>query len=158
MLPLPLAAPVTPGQPNTANAVTVIVSIARAVKLVTDGAARAVVTNPIEKSVLKAVGFPHPGHTEFLAELVGPGAQAVMMLVCPELRVVPVKIHVSLAEAARSLTGDDILRCARITAEALIRDFGIDEPRLAVTGLNPHAGEKGAMGWEEIDIIVPALA
>ena len=158
VLPQALAANVTPGEPDGANAVAVIESIARAVGLVADGAASAVVTNPIEKSVLKVAGFPHPGHTEFLAELAGPGSQAVMMLVCPELRVVPVTIHISLAEAARSLTGDDILYCARITAAALRRDFGIAAPRLAVAGLNPHAGVKGAMGREEIDIIAPVLA
>jgi 4-hydroxythreonine-4-phosphate dehydrogenase len=157
VLPLSLAVTTTAGNPEPANAGAVIESIGRAVQLTQSGAASAVVTNPIHKSALYAAGFAHPGHTEFLAELAGPGHRAVMMLACPELRVVPVTIHISLAEAARTLTAEEILRCARVTAEALERDFGITRPRLAVAGLNPHAGEEGGMGAEEIDIIGPAL-
>ena len=146
------------GKPDTTTAAAGIESIERAVQLVQSGDARAVVTNPIQKSVLTAAGFAHPGHTEFLAALAGPDVEAVMMLACAELRVVPVTIHVALAEAARTLTGDKIIRCGRVTAAALARDFGITAPRLAFAGLNPHGGEKGGMGREEIDIIEPALS
>ena len=157
VLPLTLAGEAEPGRLDSANAGAVIESISRAVQLTQSGAAGAVVTNPIHKSALYAAGFAHPGHTEFLAELAGPGYRAVMMLASAELRVVPVTIHISLAEAARNLSGDAILRCARVTARALARDFGVARPRLAVAGLNPHAGEEGGMGAEEIDIIGLAL-
>ncbi|MDA0229181.1 MAG: 4-hydroxythreonine-4-phosphate dehydrogenase PdxA [Proteobacteria bacterium] len=146
------------GQPETSTAAAVIESIERAVQLAQSGDASAVVTNPIQKSVLTAAGFAHPGHTEFLAALAGPDAEAVMMLACAELRVVPVTIHVALAEAARTLTGDKIIYCGRVTAAALTRDFGIAKPRLAFAGLNPHGGEKGSIGQEEINIIEPALS
>ena len=157
VLPLSAEVKAVTGQTDPANAGAVIESITRAVQLTASGAAAAVVTNPIHKSTLYAAGFAHPGHTEFLAELAGPGHAAVMMLVCAELRVVPVTIHVSLAEAARNLSGDEIMRCGRVTAEALKRDFVIATPRLAFAGLNPHSGEDGGMGREEIDIIEPAL-
>ncbi len=146
------------GKPETATAAAVIESIERAVQLAQSGDASALVTNPIQKSVLTAAGFAHPGHTEFLAALAGAGAEAVMMLACTELRVVPVTIHVALAEVARTLTGDKIIYCGRVTAAALARDFGVAAPRLAFAGLNPHGGEKGGMGREEIDIIEPALS
>ena len=157
VLPIELAAEAIPGKLDKTNAGSVIESITRAVQLTQSGEASAVVTNPIHKSTLYAAGFAHPGHTEFLAELAGTNHQSVMMLACEELRVVPVTIHTSLAEAARSLTGDRIIRCARVTAEALVRDFGVTKPRLAFAGLNPHAGEDGGIGREEIDIIRPAL-
>jgi len=157
VLPVELAAETIPGKLDKTNASSVIESITRAVQLTQSGEASAVVTNPIHKSTLYAAGFAHPGHTEFLAELAGTNHQSVMMLACEELRVVPVTIHTSLAEAARSLTGDRIIRCARVTAEALVRDFGVTKPRLAFAGLNPHAGEDGGIGREEIDIIRPAL-
>ena len=146
------------GKPDAATAAAVIESIARAVKLTQSGDASALVTNPIQKSVLTAAGFAHPGHTEFLAALAGARTEAVMMLACKELRVVPVTIHVALAEAARALTVDKIIYCGRVTASTLVRDFGIAKPRLAVAGLNPHGGEKGGMGREEADIIKPALS
>lgn len=160
VLPLatPLAAPVEPGRPDAANAPAIIDAIAQAVALVENGAAGAVITNPINKQVLHAAGFPHPGHTEYLAALAGPDVLPVMMLACAELRVVPVTIHVSLREAAASLTADAIVSCGRITAAALRERWGIERPRLAVAGLNPHAGEGGDMGREEIDIIAPAIA
>ena len=120
------------------------------------GEGGAVVTNPISKAVLYAAGFPHPGHTEFLGELTG--GTPVMMLACPQLRVVPVTIHVSLRRALEGVTTEAILATARATAAALRRDFGIASPRLAVAGLNPHAGEQGAMGDEEIRVIAPAIA
>jgi 4-hydroxythreonine-4-phosphate dehydrogenase len=115
------------------------------------------VTAPIHKKALKdGAGFAFPGHTEFLAHLAG-GCDVVMMLACPELRVVPATIHIPLAEVPGALTPDLLRRTLAITRAALIRDFGIPEPRLAVAGLNPHAGEGGAMGREEIDWIAPLL-
>ena len=144
-----------PGVPDPANAPAVIASIERAVQLVQAGEAGAVVTNPISKTVLYQAGFPHPGHTEFLGELTG--GTPVMMLACPQLRVVPVTIHVSLRRALEGVTTDAIVSVARATHAALRRDFGIASPRLAVAGLNPHAGEDGAMGTEEIQVIKPAI-
>lgn len=160
VLPLatPLGAEVEPGRPDAANAPAIVDAIAQAVALTRAGEAAAVVTNPINKQVLHAAGFPHPGHTEYLAALAGPGVVPVMMLACAELRVVPVTIHVSLREAAASLTSDAIVTCGRITANALRERWGIAAPRLAVAGLNPHAGEGGDMGGEEITIIAPAIA
>lgn len=157
VLPLALGAPVRPGRPDPANAAAVTESITRAVRLAQSGAVAAVVTNPIAKSVLYAAGFPHPGHTEFLAALTG-AARPVMLLAAPGLRVVPVTVHVALARALAELRSDTILACGRITAAALRRDFAIPSPRLAVAGLNPHAGESGAMGDEEARIIAPAIA
>jgi len=157
VLPLALPAPAVPGKPNPANAAAVIAAIERAVALVQTGAAAAVVTNPINKKALKdGAGFAFPGHTEYLGHLGGAG-RSVMMLVSPELRVVPVTIHIALAEVPGALTGALIEETARITATALTRDFGILRPRMAVAGLNPHAGEQGAMGREEIEVIAPAL-
>jgi len=157
VLPIPLAGPVVAGSPDAINAAAVIKSIERAVELVRSGAASAVVTNPIQKQVLIEAGFRHPGHTEFLAELAGPGTVPVMMLTCPGLRVVPITIHQSLQSAIADLSIDKIVTAARITAAALVRDFGIKRPTLAISGLNPHAGEGGAFGREEIEIIGPAI-
>ena len=151
-------APIRPGQPDLANAEAVIESIRRAVDLTQAGRAAAVVTNPISKKVLyDGAGFRWPGHTEFLADLGGV-PQTVMMLAAPGLRVVPVTIHIPLASVPAALTKDLIMRTARITAAALSTDFGIARPRLALAGLNPHAGEDGAMGREEIEVIEPAIA
>lgn len=158
VLPQALAAAVEPGRPDPANGAAVIASIDRAVDLVRSGQAAAVVTNPIQKSALYAAGFRHPGHTEYLAHLAGLAEEPVMMLAAQDLRVVPVTIHVSLREAVESLTTGAILHAGRVTAAALARDFGIARPRLAVAALNPHAGEGGSMGREEIDIIAPAVA
>ncbi len=144
-----------PGRPDPANAPAVIASIERAVRLVQSGDAGAMVTNPISKAVLYQAGFPHPGHTEFLGELTG--ATPVMMLACPQLRVVPITIHVSLRRALEGVTQPAIMAVARATHAAMQRDFGIAAPRLAVAGLNPHAGEAGAMGHEETDTIRPAV-
>lgn len=157
VLPLALPAPVQLGKPNPANAPAVIAAIDRAVALVRRGEAAAVVTNPIHKHSLYAAGFKAPGHTEYLAQLAGPGVRPVMMLACPTLRVVPVTVHVSLRQAVDSLTTDEIVANAEITARALVQDFGIAEPRLAVAGLNPHAGEDGSIGDEEKRIIAPAI-
>lgn len=160
---VPLAAPAaaTPGQPSSAFARATIESIERAVDYVRKGEAAAVVTNPIAKHVLYEAGFSFPGHTEFLgalAEQWGGRAQPVMMLWSRELSVVPVTIHIPLADAPRALTQDLIVSTARIVAADLRKRFAIARPRLAVAGLNPHAGEGGAMGREEIETIAPAIA
>ena len=155
--PLDLPRPAAPGRPDPANGAAVLKAIEMACAMVQSGTASAVVTNPINKQVLYQAGFTHPGHTEYLAELVGSGTAPVMMLACPELRVVPVTVHLPLAQAAAELSSEAILHCGRVTAEALRRDFGIAVPRLAVAGLNPHAGENGSIGREEIEIIAPAV-
>jgi 4-hydroxythreonine-4-phosphate dehydrogenase len=147
-----------PGQPDPADAAAVVGAIDAAVADVRAGRAAALVTNPIHKDTLYRAGFRHPGHTEYLAELAGCGATAIMMLVCPELRVVPVTIHLALRRVAETLTRDMIVHAGRVAAAALRRDFAIAAPVLAVAGLNPHAGEAGGLGREEIEIIEPALA
>jgi 4-hydroxythreonine-4-phosphate dehydrogenase len=147
----------TPGQPDPANAQGVIDVIARAVDLVRQGAAGAVCTAPINKKALKdGAQFPYPGHTEYLAALGG-GCDVVMMLACDQLRVVPATIHIPLREVPTALTPDGLEKVIRITHAAMQRDFGLAQPRIAVAGLNPHAGEGGAMGTEEIDWIMPLL-
>ncbi|MFN3845608.1 MAG: 4-hydroxythreonine-4-phosphate dehydrogenase PdxA [Paracoccaceae bacterium] len=158
VLPHRFAAPVTPGQPVGANAAGVIEVIARAVKLVADGQASAIVTAPLHKKVLKdGAGFGFPGHTEYLAHLAG-DVPVVMMLVSPLLRVVPATIHIPLADVPTSLTAELLDQVIRLTHTGLIRDFKIAAPRIAVAGLNPHAGEGGAMGWEDIRVIAPVVA
>ncbi len=158
VLPLDFAATAEPGRPTPANAAGTIAAIERAVALVQAGACSAVVTAPINKKALKdGAGFAFPGHTEFLAHLAG-GCDVVMMLACPGLRVVPATIHIPLAEVPRALTRDGLESVLRITRAALQRDFGLAAPRIAVAGLNPHAGEGGAMGDEEILLIAPLLA
>ena len=157
VLPIELPRPVVAGKPDIGNAQAVIGAIATAVDLVKQGRAAAIVTNPIQKETLYAAGFSHPGHTEYLAELAG-GVTPVMMLLCPGLRVVPVIVHHPLAESIALLRTATIVTAGRITADALKRDFGIPRPRLAVAGLNPHAGENGTLGREEIEIIAPAAA
>jgi 4-hydroxythreonine-4-phosphate dehydrogenase len=146
-----------PGHPDPANAPAVVAAIETAVALVRSGAAAGVVTNPIHKKVLYATGFPFPGHTEFLAALAGGDATPVMMLACPGLRVVPVTVHMSLSRAIGALSAELIVRTATIAEAALRRDFGIAGPRLAVAGLNPHAGEDGEMGSEDAEIVAPAV-
>jgi 4-hydroxythreonine-4-phosphate dehydrogenase len=149
-----------PGRPSPANAAATIESIERAVEAVRQGQARAVVTNPIAKAVLYDAGFKHPGHTEYLgalAEAWGAPAFPVMMIWSETLAVVPVTIHIPLADAPKALTADLIVRTARIVNRDLAARFGVNRPRLAVAGLNPHAGEGGAMGREEITIIRPAI-
>jgi 4-hydroxythreonine-4-phosphate dehydrogenase len=156
--PQPLSAPVQPGRPDQANAGAVLAAIRRGVEFCRTGRAGALVTNPIHKQTLYEAGFMHPGHTEYLAELAGKGVRAVMMLAAPELRVVPVTIHMSLRQVLDRLTRSEIVACGRIAAEALHSDFGIVRPRLAVAGLNPHAGEGGSLGREDIEIVAPAIA
>jgi 4-hydroxythreonine-4-phosphate dehydrogenase len=160
VLPVPIAGPVIPGHPDRSAAPAVREAIERAVSLVERGAARAVVTNPISKAVLYGAGFPFPGHTEFLASLAARGGtpvRPVMMLASPVLKVVPVTIHVALKDVPGLLTSELILATIEITARDLGRYFGLSHPRLAVAGLNPHAGEEGTMGQEEIAIIAPAI-
>ena len=162
VLPLEARVTATPGTPTAADAPAVIESIDRAVALTRAGRAGAVVTCPIAKSVLYEAGFRHPGHTEYLAHLAAePGAPAplsVMLLWSEDLAVVPVTVHIPLADVPRALTRDLILETARIVDRDLRARFGIAAPRLALTGLNPHAGESGAMGREEIETIAPAIA
>ncbi|MHC0614396.1 4-hydroxythreonine-4-phosphate dehydrogenase PdxA [Komagataeibacter oboediens] len=158
VLPVDLAAPVRPGQPDSRNANAITTSIARAVELSRNGQAAGVVTCPISKIVLKKAGFAYPGHTEYLATLCNVPGREVMMLACPELRVVPITIHVSLRRALDELDTDAIITATRTTHAALQRDFGIMTPRIAIAGLNPHAGEDGSMGTEEQTIIAPAIA
>jgi 4-hydroxythreonine-4-phosphate dehydrogenase len=154
----PLPHPVALGRPDPANAPAVIAAIEAAVALAREGQVAGVVTNPIQKRTLTAAGFPHPGHTEFLGALAGTGTPPVMMLACPALRVVPVTVHEPLARAIGRLTAGMIVQAARTAHAALIRDFGIAAPRLAVAGLNPHAGEDATLGTEDRDIVAPAVA
>lgn len=154
----PLATDAVPGRPDPANAKAVQGAIEIAAGLAISGQAAAVVTNPIHKSTLYAGGFPYPGHTEFLAALAGIETPPVMMLAADDFRVVPVTVHESLAVAVASLNTGTITQAGLITAAALKNDFGIVRPRLAVAGLNPHAGEDGALGTEETEIIRPAVA
>jgi 4-hydroxythreonine-4-phosphate dehydrogenase len=147
-----------PGQPDPANANAVIGSIERATRLALGGEAAGVVTNPINKAALYRSGFAYPGHTEFLAALTGATGQQIMMLASPMLRVVPVTVHASLRDSIAMLTTEMIVAASRTTARALRREFGIASPRLAIAGLNPHAGEQGALGDEETILIQPAIA
>ncbi len=157
--PLPVVA--RHGAPDPRNAPAVLASIERAAELTWSGEVAAMVTAPIHKGSLMRAGFRHAGHTDFLAELAkrfgAAPSRPVMMLVCPTLRVVPVTVHVSLADALTQLSAETIVETGHITAAALRMDFGIERPRLAVSGINPHAGEGGALGHEEQDVIEPAI-
>ncbi len=157
---LPIAVPerVVAGRPGSGAAPAVLRSIELAVELTREGATGAVVTNPISKAVLYRAGFRFPGHTEFLAHLAGlETSDAVMMLAARDFRVVPVTIHIPLKEVMETLSEALIAKTLLTTAHGLRRYFGIERPRIAVTGLNPHAGEDGSMGREEIEIIAPAI-
>ncbi|QXT38767.1 4-hydroxythreonine-4-phosphate dehydrogenase PdxA [Gymnodinialimonas ceratoperidinii] len=157
VLPHAFAAPAVPGAPDPANAQGVIDVIARGVELVRAGDASALTTGPIHKKALKdGAGFAFPGHTEYLAHLAGV-ERVVMMLACAELRVVPATIHIAIEDVPGALTPEVLRETLRITEAALKQDFGIPAPRIAVAGLNPHAGEGGAMGREEIEMIAPVL-
>lgn len=153
--------PVIPGSPRPGHASAIIASIEEAVALTVAGRASAAVTNPIAKYVLLEAGFAHPGHTEFLAELAGRHGYAdvvpVMMMASRRLNAVPVTVHIALKDVPSAITRDRIVKAACITSGALISHFAIASPRLAVCGLNPHAGENGALGREEIEIIAPAI-
>ncbi len=149
------------GHPDATSAPSAIAAIRRAVADVDAGRAAAVVTNPIAKSVLYRAGFTHPGHTEFLAELAkrdGATPMPVMMLWSQELAVVPVTIHMALRDAITTLSSELIIATCRIVASDLKRFFGLAAPRIAVSGLNPHAGEDGSLGTEDQTIITPAIA
>jgi 4-hydroxythreonine-4-phosphate dehydrogenase len=159
---LPVASPgsVVAGRPDQTAAPAITQSIERAISLAQRGAASAVVTNPISKAVLYRAGFPYPGHTEYLAALAsaeGRPLHPVMMLASPTLKIVPVTIHVPLKDVPYLLTKELILTTIEIAARDLGRYFGLERPRLAVSGLNPHAGEDGGLGREEIDVIAPAI-
>jgi 4-hydroxythreonine-4-phosphate dehydrogenase len=151
----------TPGRPDASSAPAAIAAIDLAVRHVFAGLADAVVTNPIAKNVLYRSGFSEPGHTEYLAKLAalatGIAVRPVMMLWSPELAVVPVTIHLPLREVPAALDADLIVETGRITARDLAARFGIARPRLAIAGLNPHAGEDGAMGEEDAAIVRPAV-
>lgn len=159
----PLPAPVTHGVPSPANAGAVADWIEQAVGLAVSGEASGVVTAPIAKAPLYAAGFRFPGHTEFIAELTAdapfPGARGpVMMLTARDLRTCLVTIHAPLAQVPELVTVERVVRTARVVHEALKRDFDIARPRLALAGLNPHAGESGALGLEEIEVLAPAVS
>jgi 4-hydroxythreonine-4-phosphate dehydrogenase len=162
VVPLELAVSAVPGNPDDTSAPAAIASIRRAVADVLAGQAAAIVTNPVAKNVLYRSGFAEPGHTEFLAKLAaestGKAVRPVMMLWSAELAVVPVTIHLPLRDVVTVLTGDLIYETGRIVARDLSARFGIARPRLAVAGLNPHAGEEGAMGAEDREIVAPAIA
>ena len=149
----------TPGAPDRAGAELALASLTEATELTRSGEAAALVTAPIAKSLLAEVGFDYPGQTEFVAAACSyaPG-DAVMMLAGPQLRTVPLTVHVALKDVPGLLTSALIERKARIVAMALVRDFGISNPRIAVAALNPHAGENGRMGSEDAAIIAPAVA
>ena len=151
--------PYTPGEPDRAGAERALASLSLAVGLARQGAAGAVITGPVSKARLAEVGFDMPGQTEFVASACGVDSRdAVMLLAGPSLRTVPLTVHNALAEVAHLLTEELIVRRARIVAAAMVRDFGIARPRLALAGLNPHAGEGGRFGDEELRVIEPAIA
>ena len=150
-----LSEPATPGRADPANTPAVVDAIDTAVKYAMSGAAGAVVTAPIHKAALLQGGFPFAGHTEYLAQITG-ADRAVMMLAGPGLRVVPLTIHIPLSQVPTKVTKVAIVETGEIVLAALKRDFGIAKPRLAVSGLNPHAGEDGELGPEERDTIAPA--
>lgn len=161
VIPLQSRVSAKPGQPDPAYAASVIESIETAVRLVRGGEASALVTNPIAKHVLYGAGFRHPGHTEFLAALAsGTGSETyhpVMMLWSEALAVVPVTVHIPLSSVPAILTTELIVLTGRIVAREMRERFGIANPRLALAGLNPHAGESGTMGLEDLNVIVPAI-
>ncbi|MFM5929737.1 MAG: 4-hydroxythreonine-4-phosphate dehydrogenase PdxA [Novosphingobium sp.] len=151
--------PYTPGAPDRAGATLALSSLRDATRMVAEGFAGGLVTAPIAKSKLAEVGFTHPGQTEFVAAHCGIAPDdAVMMLAGPNLRTVPLTIHVALSDVPRLVSTAIIVSKARIVAQALTRDFGIERPRIAIAALNPHAGEDGRMGHEDADIVAPAIA
>jgi 4-hydroxythreonine-4-phosphate dehydrogenase len=149
------------GASDVKNASAVIESITRAVEAVQDGKAAAIITNPVQKATLEAAGFSSPGHTEFLSELsfkrTGEKKRAVMMLCCDELKTVPLTVHIPLREVAAAINQEGLIEVTQIVVQALIHKFRIARPRIAIAGLNPHAGEDGTMGDEEVKTISPAI-
>ena len=159
MIQLSAPDPDVPGHPSVAGAHCSLDSLEIAVGLARSGSASAVVTGPVSKEQLYAIGFAHPGQTEFVAERCGVASTNVaMMLAGPTLRTIPVTTHVALADVRGKLNSGLIEARARAVLRGLQRNFGIEEPRLAIAGLNPHSGEGGALGHEEIEIIQPAIA
>ncbi|MCB1455975.1 MAG: 4-hydroxythreonine-4-phosphate dehydrogenase PdxA [Nitratireductor sp.] len=161
VLPLSGGFHARPGKPDPRDAKLVIEAIFTGVELALAGSASGIVTCPINKKELYAAGFSHPGHTEYLAELAergtGKPCKPVMMLAGPDLRTIPVTIHVPLADVFGQLTSALIVECGLVAAAELRTRFGIDAPRLAIAGINPHAGEGGTMGREDLEIILPAV-
>jgi 4-hydroxythreonine-4-phosphate dehydrogenase len=161
VLPIATGVEVAPGEPHVATAKGTIAAIETAVSLTIAGEALGVVTNPISKAVLYEAGFRFPGHTEFLADLAaratGLPVTPVMMLAGPKLRAIPVTIHIPIKDVPQALTTELIIETCRIANNDLQQRFGIERPRLAVAGLNPHAGENGAIGKEDDSIILPAI-
>ena len=155
--PIGVALRTLPARPDPADTPAILGAIETGVRDVLGGRAAALVTNPIHKDSLYRAGFRYPGHTEYLGALAGATNAPVMMLVCPALRVVPVTVHLALGQAIRDLCAAAIVHAGRVSEAALRRDFGIAAPVLAVAGLNPHAGEAGSFGREEIEIIEPAV-
>ncbi|HEV2746050.1 MAG TPA: 4-hydroxythreonine-4-phosphate dehydrogenase PdxA [Allosphingosinicella sp.] len=150
---------ISPGAPDKDGARNSLDALELAVGLTRSGAASGLVTGPVSKAQLYAIGFNHAGQTEFVAERCGVASELVaMMLVGPTLRTVPVTVHVALRDVPDVLTAEAIVAKARATIRGLQRQFGIEQPRIAVAGLNPHAGEDGELGREEIDVIAPAIA
>jgi 4-hydroxythreonine-4-phosphate dehydrogenase len=149
---------ITPGDPNFAGARCALDSLEIAVGLARNGFAGGIVTGPVSKAQLYNIGFNYPGQTEFVAERCGiAAANAVMMLAGPSLRTIPITVHSPISDVPRLLTTELIIAKARIVARALTRDYGVVRPRLVVAGLNPHAGESGTLGREDLDIIRPAI-
>jgi 4-hydroxythreonine-4-phosphate dehydrogenase len=147
-----------PGQPTIDGAQSALQSLELAIGLTRSGAASALVTGPVSKAQLYKIGFTHPGQTEFIAERCGVAEHnAVMLLASAALRVVPVTVHIPIGAVPGALTAELILAKCRAAAKGLTRDFGINNPRIAIAGLNPHAGEAGMIGREEITIIQPAI-
>ncbi len=147
----------SPGKAEVTNAIATIEAVTLAVEMALKGEACAVTTAPVNKAVLMQAGFGFPGHTDYLAKLTGV-PRAVMMLVGGQLRVIPLTVHIPIAEVPRAITASAIVETAEIALAALRRDFSISDPRLAIAGLNPHAGEEGVLGREETDVIGPAVA
>ncbi|MCL4126956.1 UNVERIFIED_CONTAM: hypothetical protein GTU68_044915 [Idotea baltica] len=156
VLPLPGVPKILPGQPNGAAAPAIVAAIELATQHALAGDAAGIVTNPINKALLYGAGFTHPGHTEFIAQICGKSIKPVMMLVGGGLRVALATIHQSLRSVPDSLSTEGLIEIGSIAAAALKRDFGLKAPKIAFSGLNPHAGENGALGQEEIEIINPA--
>nr|WP_226575167.1 4-hydroxythreonine-4-phosphate dehydrogenase PdxA [Acuticoccus sediminis] len=157
VLPLGRSVSAEPGVADPANAEAVLGAIRMAVRLAESGEVGGIVTNPIHKAVLLQAGFRHPGHTEFLAELANV-ERTVMLLAGPGIRVVPVTIHIPLKDVPGALTAEALEETARIVDHDMRAMFGIAEPRIVVAGLNPHAGENGEIGREELEVIAPAVA
>jgi len=157
VMPLSSTVEAEPGKLSSQNGAAVLESIQKAVELCRFGKAAGMVTNPIHKAALYEAGFKHPGHTEYIAELCGAQDAPVMMLAAKNLRVVPLTIHISLKDVPGAITQELICEKTRRVHAALQKDFGLESPRIAMAGLNPHAGENGAIGSEEQDIIIPAI-